>query len=124
MKVNNEKKSNLHLGAPAKSYKKRKGFGNVLKKTRQALGTGLSFAGAMVGSPMLAVASSKLAGVGGETNSTSDIAQLQKQNQDFNLDFLKLQMQIQGENRRFSTLSNVEKSKHDTAKSVINNIRS
>ncbi|MGM0596051.1 MAG: hypothetical protein ACQES9_03350 [Myxococcota bacterium] len=123
MKVNNEKKSNLHLGAPAKSYKKRKGFGNVLKKTRQALGTGLSFAGAMVGSPMLAVASSKLAG-GEEANSTSDITQLQKQNQDFNLDFLKLQMQIQGENRKFSTLSNVEKSKHDTAKSVINNIRS
>jgi len=36
---------------------------------------------------------------------------------------LLIQQQIQSENQRFSTLSNVMKARHETAKNAINNIR-
>ena len=42
---------------------------------------------------------------------------------DDNMELLRLQEQIQAENRRFSTLSNVMKARHETAKNSINNIR-
>ncbi|MBN1773468.1 MAG: hypothetical protein JXB32_19555 [Deltaproteobacteria bacterium] len=48
---------------------------------------------------------------------------LQQQSQDFNLQFLQLQEGLSHENRRFSTLSNVLKARHDTSKAVIQNIR-
>jgi predicted ribosomally synthesized peptide with nif11-like leader len=38
-------------------------------------------------------------------------------------DYLGLQRQMQDENRRFSMISNIIKSKNDTAKNSINNIR-
>jgi hypothetical protein len=40
-----------------------------------------------------------------------------------NMAFLELQQQMQSENQRFTTLSNVHKARHDTAKNSINNIR-
>ncbi len=41
----------------------------------------------------------------------------------FNLQYLQLQEKMQAENRSFSTISNVMKTKHDTAKASINNVR-
>jgi hypothetical protein len=41
----------------------------------------------------------------------------------FNLQYLQLQEKMQGENRSFTTISNVMKTKHDTAKASINNVR-
>ena len=41
----------------------------------------------------------------------------------FNLQYLQLQERMQAENRSFSTVSNVMKTKHDTAKSSISNVR-
>ena len=41
----------------------------------------------------------------------------------FNLQYLQLQQKMQGENRSFTTISNVMKTKHDTAKASINNVR-
>ena len=41
----------------------------------------------------------------------------------FNMQYLMLQQQMQSENRQFTTLSNVMKTKHDTAKNAINNVR-
>lgn len=41
----------------------------------------------------------------------------------FNLQYLQLQEKMQQENRSFTTISNVMKTKHDTAKSSINNVR-
>ena len=41
----------------------------------------------------------------------------------FNLQYLQLQEKMQSENRSFSTISNVMKTKHDTAKASINNVR-
>ncbi len=43
--------------------------------------------------------------------------------QSFNIQYLDLQKQMQDENRRYTLVSNIMKTKHDTAKSAINNIR-
>jgi arginine decarboxylase-like protein len=43
--------------------------------------------------------------------------------QSFNLQYLDLQRRMQDENRQFTMVSNIMKTKHDTAKSAINNIR-
>lgn len=44
--------------------------------------------------------------------------------QDRGLQYLMLQMEIQDEARRFTTLSNIIKARHDSAMSAIRNIRS
>ncbi len=41
----------------------------------------------------------------------------------FNLQYLQLQDQMQNENRQYSAVSNIMKTKHDTAKNAIRNIR-
>jgi len=41
----------------------------------------------------------------------------------FNLQYLELQQEMQNENRQFTMVSNIMKTKHDTAKNSINNIR-
>ncbi len=43
--------------------------------------------------------------------------------QSFNIQYLELQNQMQDENRRYTLVSNIMKTKHDTAKNAINNIR-
>jgi hypothetical protein len=43
--------------------------------------------------------------------------------QSSNLRLLALQQQVQQENQRFSTLSNVMRAKHDTTKAAVSNIR-
>lgn len=53
-------------------------------------------------------------------NQTKD---MQEMMQSFNLQYLQLQEKMQGENRSFTTVSNVMKTKHDTAKASINNVR-
>lgn len=49
--------------------------------------------------------------------------QMQEMMASFNLQYLQLQEKMQQENRSFSTISNVMKTKHDTAKASINNVR-
>jgi len=39
------------------------------------------------------------------------------------MEYIRIQQQMQAENRRFSTLSNVMKARHETAKNAIGNIR-
>jgi hypothetical protein len=48
---------------------------------------------------------------------------MQEMQMSFNLQYLQLQNQLQNENRRFTMVSNIMKSKHDTVKNSINNIR-
>ena len=48
---------------------------------------------------------------------------MQEMNQTFNLQYLKLQEEMQAQNRQFTLVSNIMKVKHDTAKSAINNVR-
>jgi len=49
--------------------------------------------------------------------------EMQEMNQQFNLQYLNLQQDMQQENRKFTAISNVMKTKHDTAKSMIQNVR-
>jgi TolA-binding protein len=51
------------------------------------------------------------------------MARLQESSQAFSMQYLQLQEQIQQENRQYSTLSNVLKTRHESAKTAINNIR-
>lgn len=53
-------------------------------------------------------------------NQTKDMQEMMAS---FNLQYLQLQEKMQAENRSFSTVSNVMKTKHDTAKSSISNVR-
>jgi hypothetical protein len=67
-------------------------------------------------------------GAAGSTgNSQQDLLNQTKGMQEmmasFNLQYLQLQEKMQAENRSFSTVSNVMKTKHDTAKSSISNVR-
>ncbi len=49
--------------------------------------------------------------------------QMKEMNQSFNLQYLQLQQTMQQQNRQFTMMSNIMKTKHDTAKNAINNIR-
>lgn len=49
--------------------------------------------------------------------------QMQEMNMSFNLQYLELQNKMQGDNRQFTMMSNIMKTKHDTAKNAINNVR-
>ncbi len=64
------------------------------------------------------------AGTGSDGDMVSQMRQLQRESCDMNLELLALQEQIQQENRRFSTASNVLKARHETAKAAVGNIRS
>ena len=48
---------------------------------------------------------------------------VQEPHMSFNLQNLQLHQKMQQENRRFNTLSNIMKTKHDTVKNSINNVR-
>ena len=60
-------------------------------------------------------------------NSSSDLMQATKQMQEtqmsFNLQYRQLQSQMQNENRQYTAISNIMKTKHDTVKNTISNIR-
>jgi hypothetical protein len=49
--------------------------------------------------------------------------EMQEMNQGFNLQYLNLQQKIQAENRAYTALSNVMKTKHDTVKNAIGSAR-
>jgi hypothetical protein len=51
------------------------------------------------------------------------IKDMQETQASFDQQHLRLQQQMQNENRQFTTLSNVMKTKHDTVKNAISNIR-
>ncbi|MBU1240484.1 hypothetical protein KJ865_12310, partial [Myxococcota bacterium] len=99
-----------------------------LKQTGQAAAGALTLASGVISSPLVSLAASGATGAttasSGQSSSDLDAMKtLQTQNQKFSMDYLKLQVELQEENRRFSTLSNMEKARHDTAKAAINNIR-
>jgi predicted ribosome quality control (RQC) complex YloA/Tae2 family protein len=49
--------------------------------------------------------------------------QMQETQMSFNLQYLQLQNQMQNENRSYTAVSNIMKTKHDTVKNSISNIR-
>jgi hypothetical protein len=51
------------------------------------------------------------------------ILEMQKMQESFNIQFLALQNDMQKENRQYTMVSNIMKTKHDTSKAAIRNIR-
>src|SRR6516162_5987855 len=51
------------------------------------------------------------------------IRQMQETQMSFNLQYLQLQSQMQNENRQYTAVSNILKTKHETVKNSISNIR-
>jgi hypothetical protein len=51
------------------------------------------------------------------------VRQIQETQMSYNLQYLQLQSQMQNENRQYSAVSNIMKTKHDTVKNSISNIR-
>ena len=49
--------------------------------------------------------------------------EMQEMNMGFNLQYLQLQQAMQSQNRQFTLVSNIMKTKHDTAKAALQNIR-
>ena len=76
-----------------------------------------------VGSASTGSTSSSGGAANGEMDMMSRSENMMEMNQKFNLEYLNLQQDMQAENRKFTTLSNVMKTKHDTAKATINNVR-
>jgi hypothetical protein len=92
--------------------------------------SGLTSRGAVVGTPStLATATPATTTPGLATSGVSDASDMaqmeamQRESQVFNLQLLDLQEQVQQENRHFTTISNVLRAKHDTAKAAVSNIR-
>lgn len=57
------------------------------------------------------------------SNLMQSTKEMQEMNQSFNLQYLGLQQKMQAENRQFTMISNIMKTKHDTARNAINNVR-
>ncbi len=93
---------------------------------------GFSFAEQDLDDLFLAMAASQTEGeltpqqleaVAGGTELMNATQDMQEMNMSFNLQYLQLQQNMQQENRQFTLMSNIMKTKHDTAKAAINNIR-
>jgi hypothetical protein len=69
-----------------------------------------------------AIAAAATTGTGGETDVLAATRALQQQSQSDNLQYLQLQEDMQRENRQFTTLSNVLRVEHDSARAAIQNI--
>jgi hypothetical protein len=87
--------------------------------------TGLMSTSGAVGSVGATGASSSglTPSAGGSTDAFANGRQFLEMQASFNMQYLMLQQQMQSENRQFTTLSNVMKTKHDTAKNAISNVR-
>jgi septal ring factor EnvC (AmiA/AmiB activator) len=63
------------------------------------------------------------AGGSGQDQLLNATKQMQETQMSFNLQYLQLQSQMQHENRSYTAVSNIMKTKHDTVKNSISNIR-
>jgi hypothetical protein len=117
----------VELAAPAVP------FGTVLAgAVRGGLQGGASTAGGTAmgaGGPRPSTAGAGASAIGaasGGTGTQGDLLEatraMQQEAQAMNLQYLQLQERMQQENREFTTLSNVMRVKHDTARSAIGNI--
>ena len=113
-----------------KDSRPRANFGEVMSKIADgALDTVSAVGSAVPGGSVVSAAAKGLKAMknGGETLDTREqldrMWEMQRENQAFNLEYLEMQTSIQAENRRFTTVSNLMKAHHDTAKAAINNMK-
>jgi hypothetical protein len=91
-------------------------------------GTGSLGAGATlpIGTTVQGSAESPVGGVSvatGTGRESGSVEQALAQSQEYNLYYLQLQEQLAAENRSYTAMSNVLKTRHDTVKNAIGNIR-
>ena len=99
-------------------------FGSLMSGVADvALGATAAVAAIVPGGQGLANSLSGMTGEGGGPQDQIDkMWSMQQENQVFNMQYMELQQQMQADNRNFSTMSNLMKTRHDTAKSAINNM--
>jgi len=78
--------------------------------------------GAPVGGPA-GIAGATVPGAGGPGGGMSTVDAMLSEGQASNMQLLALQQHIQQENQVFTTVSNVMRAKHDTAKAAVSNVR-
>ncbi len=126
------------LVAPSTERKAEPGrFGAALKAAAGEVATGIAGSvalaapflpgGAVLAGALRTATRSTLGpGVGGGAAGGGDIVEatraLQQEAQSSNLQYLQLQEAMQRESREFTSLTNVMKVKHDSAKAAINNV--
>jgi len=71
----------------------------------------------------LLATSRRLDALASEGDSVAKAGAPQERTMSFNLQYLQLQTQMQDENRRYTAISNIMKTRHDTAKNSISNVR-
>ncbi len=108
------------------------GFRSTMSRVASGAASGVSkVASAVPGGAMVNLAAEGLSGLrdsspdtmpGAGDDQMSEMFEMQKQSQAFNLQYLELQTRLQEDNRHFSTLTNLMKVRHDTAKAAINNM--
>ena len=105
--------------------------------TTDTLLTGATVAAGALGGPVAALAvaaggesiqqaltgSSGTSGTAGAGDYFTKMRDIQDQGMRNSSELLSLQQELQDENRRYSALSNVLRTKHDTSKAAVNNIR-
>lgn len=109
------------------------GFGSFMGKIADGALAGVAAVAPLLpGGELVKVAANGLRGLsadgaGGLGDARGDqldkMWQMQQDNQVFNLQYMHLQQAMQSDNRHFSTMSNLLKARHDTAKAAINNMR-
>jgi hypothetical protein len=80
-------------------------------------------AGGFGAPPGSAIAAAAAGSAMGADPGIASVEALMQQGQASNLQLLALQQQVQQENQQFTTVSNVMRAKHDTAKAAVSNIR-
>ncbi len=69
------------------------------------------------------MAAAQARGAAGRDQLLAATLQMQETQMSFNLQYLQLQSQMQHENRSYTAISNIMKTRHDTVKNSISNVR-
>jgi hypothetical protein len=86
-------------------------------------GAAQALAGPGAGSAAAGAPTSALASATPGNPGPTNVESMMQQGEMSNWQLLALQQQVQQENQRFTTVSNVMRAKHDTAKAAVSNIR-
>lgn len=81
-------------------------------------------AGVTAGGPSVSLGGLSTGTTGTSADSTSSIDASLQQSAQMNLYYLQIQQEVDSQNRSFTTLSNVLKTEHDSAKAAIENVHS
>lgn len=84
---------------------------------------GMAAGGTYTGNGYMGAMANRAAGGDASAQMMMATQEMQEMNQTFNLQYLQLQENMQAENRQYSAVSNVMKTKQDTAKNSLSNLK-